>query len=122
MALHALGPEPGRKVLYGVIAPLTIVATLFGVTVAAPAIGLLALVVATAAGAVLYMAIANDVRRNYYWSRSTIGGNPAVGLQAGDWTDEQMPRMSRITGTLQVFGAGLGVAGLLGLAAFALVL
>lgn len=122
MALHTLGPEPGRKLLYGIALPLTIVAADLGVALAAPALGVLALVATTLIGAVLYMAIANDVRRNYYWARSTMGGNPAVGLQGGDWTEERMPRMSRITGTLQVFSAGLGTAGLLGLAAFAVLL
>lgn len=122
MVLHALGPEPGRKVLFGAAAPLTIVAALFGVALAAPAVGFLLLLAATSAGAVLYMAIANDMRSDYYHSRSTMGGSEAAGLQGGDWTDEQNPRMSRTTGTLQVFGAGLGVAGLLALAAFALLL
>jgi len=122
MTLHTLGPELGRKLRYAVIAPLTVVAAVLGVAVVARGIGFLALVATTGIGAVLYMAIANDVRRNYYWSRSTIGGNPAVGVQSGDWTDEQMPRMTRITGALQLFGAGLATAGLLGLVAFAVVL
>lgn len=122
MSHHILGPEPGRKLRYGVLAPLTIVAAVLGVAVVARAAGFLALVTTTAVGAVLYMSIANDVRSDYYHSRSTMGGSEAVGLQAGDWTDEQMPRMSRVTGALQLFGAGLATAGLLGLVAFAVLL
>lgn len=122
MTSQTLGLEAGRKLLYGVVLPAAVVGALLGVALVAPAVGFLALLAATIGGAVLYMAIANDVRAQNYANRSTLSGSGGVGVQASDPTDEQNPRMGRLAGTLQVGGAGLGTAGLLGLAAFALVL
>lgn len=122
MAPQLLGLESGRKLLIGVALPLVIVGSLLGVALVAPSVGFLALLAAATGGAVLYMAIANDMRADNYATRSTLDGSAGAGIEAADWTDEQNPEMTRLTGTLQVFGAGLGVAGLLGLAAFALVL
>jgi hypothetical protein len=119
MALQSLGPESGRKLLYGVVLPAVVVGALLGVALAAPAIGFLALMAATIGGAVLYMAIANDMRAQNYANRSTMSGSSGVGIQATDVTDEKNPEMGRLTGTLQLVSAGLGAAGLLGLVAFA---
>lgn len=121
MVLPSLGLESGRKLLYGVALPLVVVGALLGVALVRPALGFLALMAATIGGAVLYMAIANDMRAQNYANRSTMSGSSGVGIRATDVTDEQNPDMGRVAGTLQIVGAGLGTAGLLGLVAFALV-
>lgn len=120
VARQIFGLEGGRKLLYGVALPVAVVGALLGVALVAPTVGFLALLTTTFGGAVLYMAIANDARAQNYANRSTMDGSGGAGVQAGDPTDEENPRMGRLAGTLQVVGAGLGVAGLLGLATFAL--
>jgi len=115
-----LGLEAGRKLLIGVALPIAVVGSLLGVALVAPAVGFVPLLAVTVGGAMLYMGIANDMRADNYATRSTLDGSAGVGISTADWTEEENPEMNRLTGTLQVLGAGFGTAGLLGLAAFAL--
>jgi hypothetical protein len=120
MALRSLGPSPGRKLVYGVVLPATVVAALLGVALVAPSAGFLALMAATVGGAVLYMTISKDMPMDDYANRHDFAERGGPGGQSTDPTDEENPETDRLTGTLRLVGAGLGAAGILGLVAFAL--
>jgi hypothetical protein len=63
------------------------------------------------------LAFASDTRAQSYVNRSTMNGAAGVGINASaDPHEEQSAEMTSVVGRLQVFGAGLGVLGLLGLA------
>lgn len=119
MSLRVLGAEPRRAVLVGLVAPLLIVGPLFGLGLGSPSVGFFGLMGATAVGAALFMAIAQDQRAEFFSARSTRGGNPAFGIDSGAQPHEESnPVLSRFVGTLMVFGAGLASTGLLALAVF----
>lgn len=121
MFRQLLGAEPRRAVLVGVVAPLLIVGPLFGLGLGDPELGFFGLVGATALGAALFMAIAQDKRAEYFVSRSTRGESATFGIDSGAQPhEERNPVLSRLTGTLIVFGAGLASTGLLALTAFVL--
>ena len=119
MSLQILGAEPRRAVLVGVVAPLLVVGPLFAVGLTDPPVGLFGLIGATMLGAALFMAIAQDQRAEFFAARSTRGQSAAFGIDGGAKpVDEQNPVLSRVVGTLMVFGAGLASIGLLTLALF----
>jgi len=121
MSLQILGAEPRRAVLVGVVAPLLIVGPLFAVGLTDPPIGLFGLIGTTMLGAALFMAIAQDQRAEFFAARSTRGQSAAFGIDSGAQpVDEQNPVLSRVVGTLMVFGAGLALTGMLALGAFLL--
>lgn len=122
MSLRILGAEPRRAVLVGVVAPLLIVGPLFAFGLTDPPVGLFGLIGATMLGAALFMAIAQDQRAEFFAARSTRGQSAAFGIDGGARPqDEQNPVLSRVVGTLMVFGAGLASLGLVALALFLVV-
>jgi len=122
MIRQALQLERNRKLLVGVVAPLAIVVPITALGFTRPSVGFFGLMGAAVVGALLFMAIANDMRAQNYLNRSTVGGSAGAGLDAtAQPHEERNVQMNRITGTLQVFGAGLGTVALLALAVFLVV-
>jgi len=122
MALQILGTEPRRKLLFGVVLPVAIVAPIVALGTVRPGLAFAGLLGSGILGGSLYMINATDQRAESFASRATRGGSTSVGIDAGAKPHEEIQSpLSRLGGTLQVFGAGLGVVAFLGLGLFSVV-